>query len=84
MILDKHVVRVLAKYPKDDDFPVDELELRGVELQELQVLFQEPPDEPMYDCYPVSKTQAKSLQKYVNEKIDLASYDYFVECYAVE
>lgn len=81
---EKNVVRILTKFQKAGDDLLDEFELEGVELQELQVLFQEPPDEPMYDCYPVSKTQAKSLQKYVNEKIDVASYDYFVECYAVE
>ncbi len=79
---DKHVIRVLVKYPKDGDFPLSEFELEGVELQKLQLLFQESPDEPMYDCYQVSKGQAKDLQKYVNEKIDLAFYDYFLECYS--
>ena len=83
MKLDKHIIRVLVKYPKKEDFPSNEFELEGVELQELQTLFKEPSNEPMYDCYPVSKVQAESLQKYVDEKIDVESYDYFLECHAV-
>ncbi len=81
---EKNVVRIITKFQKEGDDLLDEVELKGIELNVLQSLFNRPLDDPMYLCYPVSKTQAKSLQKYVNEKIDLASYDYFVECYAVE
>ncbi|MBI1922625.1 hypothetical protein HYR99_00090 [Candidatus Poribacteria bacterium] len=81
---EKNVVRIITKFQKDGDDLLDEVELKGITLKMLQLLFQRPPEDPMYLCYPVSKTQAKSLQKYVNEKIDLETYDYFVECYAVE
>jgi hypothetical protein len=83
MTAEKYVVRVLRKFEKNGDDLVAEFELEGIKLKALQRLFHRPSNDPMYLCYPVSKHHAKYLQKYVSEKIDVESYDYFVESDAV-
>jgi hypothetical protein len=63
---------------------VGEYELKGLNRAVLQHLFGESPNNPMYDCYPVSDLQAEYLQHLVNVSIDMQLYDYFVECDAIE
>ncbi len=76
------LVRVLTTFEKHGDELISEHKLEGITLPELQALFNEPSDNPMYDCYPVTAAQVKRLQEAVlDHRIDLQKFDYFVESY---
>lgn len=79
----RQIVRVLRWYEKSGDRLVGETPLPQLPLAELQMLFGESEDNPMYDCYPVQAAQALKLQPTIAKKLDLASYNYFLECDAV-
>jgi hypothetical protein len=78
------VERVLRWFEKEGNNLVGEKVLDDVKLEQLQELFGIPPENPMYDCYPVeSFEQIEYFQKLLNCKLDPQSYEYFVECDAV-
>lgn len=77
-----HIQWILSAYKKQADQPSSEQPLPGINAATLQSFFGQPQDNPMYDVYPVSKEQANQLQAYVEQPIDLQTYDYFVECSA--
>ena len=60
-----------------DDYIADE-DLIGLELDELQSLFNVPIDNPMYDCWKVNEEHVLILQKHVKHNITIEEYDYFV------
>ena len=70
----------LKKYEKSGDYPVHVYKLENVRVEDLQRMFNEPSHNPMYDCYPVTESQAEWLQDFIKDKIDLQSYDYYIEC----
>ena len=76
-----NLIRTLAWYELDpgDSF-VDEVELKGADLQSLQLIFAANPDDLMYDCFPVNLAHVTQLRAYVDIEIDLTAYAYFVEC----
>lgn len=74
----------LRSYRKQDDCLVEEYPLKAVNVATLQRLFDQTPDNPMYDAYAVSEAQAEHLRPYVDHPLRLQSYDYFVECAAEE
>ena len=61
---------------------VGEADLQNFPLSELQQLFGEPADQPMYDCYPITPEKLPALQPHVEHTIRLDRYDYFVEAEA--
>jgi hypothetical protein len=73
---------ILKKYEKTDDYPVGEYHLSGVTAEQLRSIFNASSDDPMYDCYPVTSCQVKYLEGIIKERMDLISFDYFVECMA--
>jgi hypothetical protein len=78
------VERLLRWFEKEGNNLVGEKILDDVKLEHLQKIFGIPPENPMYDCYPVeSSEQIEYFQKLLNCKIEPQSYEYFVECDAV-
>lgn len=70
-----HVIRYFSK---QDDSYVGECPLE-VSLVELQKLFGEPADNPMYECYLVSDEHVSLLRKYASIHFNLDDFEYFVE-----
>jgi len=77
------VCRVMRWFDRSSDELVGSAPIRGIHLTELQRMFGVEPDDPMYDCYPVTPTQASQLQACVDVPILLDKYDYFVEADAI-
>ena len=77
------VHRVLRWFDRVSDELVGSAPILGVKLVDLQRMFGVEPDNPMYDCYPVTPTQASQIQACVDAPILLDKYDYFVEADAV-
>jgi len=74
------VVRVIRWYEKNGEQLRGESVLADPSLSELQSLFGESTENPMYDCYPISGTQAAYFQTTANLTINMALYDYYLEC----
>jgi hypothetical protein len=70
---------VLSAFEKDGDWMVEQLPLRGVDVDALRQLFHQPSDDPMYYTYPVSSDIADALADYVEGRIDMGKYDYFLD-----
>lgn len=47
-------------------------------LADLRRLFSVPPDDPMYDCWPVKTEHVAALEAWTRHHLDLESYDYFL------
>jgi hypothetical protein len=79
----RRLVRMLSVYEKDGEERIlKQYELANIDLAELQRLFSEPEDEPMYDSYIVqTKAQAEFLNQFIDATIDVNRYDFFVECF---
>jgi hypothetical protein len=76
-------IRMIRWYEKEGDQLVGELSLPNIRLTELQELFNESPDDLMFECYLISDQQANYFQQKINQKLDLDSYDYFLDCDAI-
>jgi hypothetical protein len=64
---------------------VEEHELKGVTVEKLREIFDQPPDAPMVDSFRVYETQAKELQPYLSAPLQLAAgRSYFLECHSIE
>jgi hypothetical protein len=83
---EQKVERELVWFEKDPgEAMIGKCELKGIKLEDIRKLFNEPEDDPlMYYCYPVQGSHVPFLQPYCEHKIDLDSYDYFVEASAVD
>jgi hypothetical protein len=82
----QRVERLIVWYEKDPgDALVGECELKGIRLEDIRKLFNEPEDDPlMYYCYEVKEAHVPFLQPYCDHRIDLEAYDYRVEAAAVD
>ena len=78
----QQVIRVLRWYEKNGDALVGE-QVLNIDLRSLQKLFGESRDSLMFECYPVSRMQARYLQRRLRRTFNLDSYAYFLECDAV-
>lgn len=75
--------RVLSWYEKSPGSAfVEQAKLEEISLCELQQLFNQPVENPMYECYPVQQQHVVVLSQYAGRKINLTEYEYFVECYS--
>jgi len=77
------VIRVIRWYEKKGDRLAGETTLENASLSELQTLFNQSSDDPMYDCYPVLPSHVSYLEQRLNRLIDLNQYDFFLECDSV-
>ena len=71
--------RYLQWYDKVTEFSVNNENLKGITLPELQELFNVSSNDPMYDCWEVKEKHIEILQKHVKHSIELDKYDYFIE-----
>lgn len=73
---------IIQWFDKDSDALVGESRLReDVDFRKLQDIFNVPEDDPMYDCYPIiTSEQIKYIEEVTRHRLDLCSYDYFLEC----
>jgi hypothetical protein len=78
------IERVLLQFEKSGKALVGEYRLEGMEIAELQQLFGESSDDPMYHSYDVTAAQAGRLERSTGVHIDLDSYDYFIQAYSVD
>lgn len=78
------IERVLLQFERGGKTLVGEYKLEGIDLTELQRLFGESPDDPMYHSYDVTAAQAERLERATGVHIDLDSYDYFVQAYSID
>ncbi|MEL4895744.1 DUF7683 domain-containing protein [Crocosphaera sp. Alani8] len=69
----------LAWYEKEGDQFLVSVMLVGINLSELNNLFNLSPEDPMPYIYPVKEIHVSFLQKFLNVEIDLKKYDYFIE-----
>ena len=78
------LVRVVERFEKDpSDAFVDECELTDTQLSDLQRLWDIPPDNPMFDCYPVGEAQRAYVEAHSEVTLDFDRFDYFVACYTL-
>jgi hypothetical protein len=69
----------LVWYKKHGDNFMGECTLDGMTLSDLQHLFEQSSDDPMIYCYPVLFSHISYIQNFVKHKINLDSFDYFIE-----
>lgn len=80
------VSRYLAEYSESTEKLLAKYDLSDFDLVAFQKEFSEAnPDNPMFDCYQVKKSNVEFLQRYIeNEpKWDFANNAYFVEAHAI-
>lgn len=76
----KRLIRTLAYFSKKDESFVDEYELNGISLLKLKKIFDEAGDSEMLYCYQVTRDKIAFFEEFLNVKLDLSKYDYFLEC----
>jgi len=79
--MDVKVVRVSEAFRKDTGALVFDAPLVDLNLETLQMIFDVPKSDPMYDCWPVKEEHVPLLRPHVDCSIDLDRYDYFVSAY---
>ena len=52
---------------------------RGIDLRELQALFNEIKENPMYDCYRITPKEAPYFKNKIEHKFNFELYEYFLE-----
>ncbi|MDN7908562.1 hypothetical protein QZM18_31230 [Burkholderia diffusa] len=76
--------RYISVFEKNGDAHIRDIEF-AVEpnLEFLQALFKQPRDNPMYDVGVIDVNIAEELAPYISERLELDSFDYFLECDSV-
>jgi hypothetical protein len=64
----------------EDELLKDEIELPNAVLSELQSLFSVKKDNPMYDCFEITKKEANYFKDKFNISLDFEKYIYYLEC----
>jgi hypothetical protein len=76
------VERVILQFEKNGKTIVGERKVEGISLADLQTLFGESPNDPMYHSYDVTAAQVERLEIAANIKIDLDNYDYQLQAFS--
>ena len=71
-----HIIRC---FDRVDESYIGETQLLEIALTKLQEVFQLPPDNPMYDSYPIDEKKAKIIYEYVGVGVEIEQYDCFLE-----
>ena len=77
------VYRCVQCFEKVGDELIKEIPLRGISLSQLQKIFGITAEDPMYDGFFIERRHASLLEPYLPEKLDLESYDCFLDCSAI-
>ena len=68
-------------FSKEDGSLVGEENLDGIKPHQIRDMFALKPDDPAMNCYDVTESQIADLGRHVSHDIDLAKYDYSVDCF---
>jgi hypothetical protein len=74
------ITRFIRGYEKRGESLITEIPLNGISLETLQDLFGYEKDNPMYDCYPLRQEYLPFFERYVGNRLETNSCDYFLEC----
>lgn len=78
------VKRMIRWFEKDGKELLGEAEINDLNLPALRQVYGLVADDPMYSDYPVeTKEQVKTLESFLDFKLNTEAYDYFFECDAV-
>lgn len=78
------IERTVSWYDKKTEELVGEAKLLNEDLSVLKLLWNEAPPAPMIDPHPIeTKEQIVYIEKLLGIKLNLNSYDYFLECWSV-
>ncbi|UFQ14041.1 MULTISPECIES: DUF7683 domain-containing protein [Streptomyces] len=69
---------LITVYRKDSDFPERELVVSGIGLEAAADVVGIPADR-LVDVYPLEENQAAALGRLADVRLDLDSYEYFLE-----
>ncbi len=84
MIINGYKVnRVIRWYEKNGDALIGDTLPKGFSLSELQHIFDEPTDCPMFFSYQLTEKQINCFQCKLKFDFDLEVYEYFLECDAI-
>jgi hypothetical protein len=78
------LVRVVEYFSNETDKLAGEVALPKVELSELQVLWNAPPDDPMVECFSIGEGRAQFFRDLVGIEFDFVSYSYFMAAYTTD
>ena len=73
------VTRLIRIYEKIGDDLLGEITLEGADLMDLQAVFNENKDDPMYDSYPVKEKEKEFFENKYGVEFDFGLYDHFLE-----
>lgn len=71
--------RLISVYDKKTEKHVCNYELAGFKLKEVQILFNQPPNDPMYYCYNITKKEAQYFRKKYGRRFHFRKREYFLE-----
>jgi len=77
------IVRYIRFFDRKNGKLVGEITLPALPLTPLQVLFGQSSDNPMYECFEITEAHRSYFEVLADRKLDFESYDYFLECDAV-
>lgn len=79
------VQRVISYFDLITDELVGEIELKNIDLNTLQSIFDPPKsDNLMYNSYEIKEKEKGKLSEYLNIKFDFLNYAYYLECFQVD
>lgn len=74
------IIRLITWFDKQSEDFKGQLELGEIPVEELQTLFGESSENPMYDCYPITPKNASFFQELAQQDLRFDVYNYFLEC----
>ena len=77
------ILRLIRVVDRESGRLAGEIPLPPVDLAPLRTLFDQAPDNPMYDCFEIQETHRAYFEILVGRSLDLQRYEYFLECEAV-
>lgn len=78
-----HVSWVIDVFDEATEQLIEEYELRGVTVEDLRRIFEQPPDEPMYDSFRADQIKINSLIQFLDRPlVQRAGYSYFLQCHS--
>lgn len=71
--------RLLAAYDKKTEKHICDYELTSFRIKEVQKVFNQPPNDPMYYCYHVTENEAPYFRKKYGRRFYFKKRQYFLE-----
>lgn len=75
-----NVRRSIEFFEINSDRLAGEIPLGPTKLEELQRLFGQPDDDPMYDVYAITSKEAEYFERHHSITFEFLRYEYFLAC----